>query len=284
MGILPGVISLLLSALSILKGCLEVSEGQDWPEKFNAIVYGTCNFLFRLPSIALFIMYFNEWAAIPLISVLFIILVLIVRYDERKTFSVTTSVLIAFMTPFISSDQANVYQRTDLNTSESDNERNCCHRRKLSAKLSTITTLLLSLIDLILYLLLKFDKSFKYNEDIILEKDTTEKLLLTFLLPMAGLAILSSCLYGLKVSEKKQKLISGFQLFGLVCLLIGAFTSAGFGILTTYRNNYLDTNRSQTTLLGTDVTPSINVSSTSPWPIVNTSTGRCSSIHVLENV
>ena len=236
-GILPGVISLSLSALSILKGCLDVSEGKDWHEKFTAIVYGTCNFLFRLPSVALLIMYFNEWATIPLISVFFTVSVLIVRYDERETFSVTTSVLISCMTPFISSDQANVYERTDLNTSQSDNERNSRHRRKLSAKSSIITTLLLVLINLILYLLLKFDKTFKYNEDIILKRETTEKLLSTFLLPMAGLATLSNCLYGLTVSEKHKKVKSGFQLFGFICIITGAFTTSCFGIQTLYTNN-----------------------------------------------
>ena len=108
------------------------------------------------------------------------------------------------------------------------------HRRKLSAKLSMITTPMLVLIYSILYLLLKFDKSFKYNEDIILKKDTTEKLLLTFLLPMAGLAMLSNSVYGLTVSEKRKKWKSGSQMMGLVCILTGAFTVSCFGILALY--------------------------------------------------
>ena len=215
-----------------------MSEARTSYEKFHTVVYGTCNFFFRLPTIAFAILYFDEWVLIPVIVVLLTNLVLVKRYDEknRKAFSVATSVVIACLTPFVSSDEANIYQRNDLKTSEPANETGTIHRKQLSAKLSMMTTPLLLLIDIALYILLKSDKSFKYNENIILERATSEMLLLTFMFPMAGLALVSNYLYGLKISEKRKKIKFCLHLSGLLMVLIGVVAISGFGSLTIYRN------------------------------------------------
>ena len=60
LGILPGILSLMLSSVSVLKGCLEVSEGRSWREKIQTLIYAACNMSFRIPSMSLAIIFFNE--------------------------------------------------------------------------------------------------------------------------------------------------------------------------------------------------------------------------------
>ena len=292
-GILPGVISLMLSALSLIKGSLEVSEARTSYDKLNTVVYGTTNFFFRLPTIAFAILYFDEWVLIPVIVVLLANFVLVKRYDEknRKAFSVATSVVIACLTPFVSSDEANIYQRNDLKTSESENKAGIIHRKQLSAKLSMMTTPLLLLIDITLYLLLKFDKSFKYNENIILERATSEKLLSTFMFPMAGLSLVSNYLYGLKISEKRKKIKFALHFSGLIILLIGGVVISGFGTLTIYRNNAssINSTKSSTDSTPIDITSEIVLSYTSTTSfavtseIVENPTGNKIYLHMVNN-
>lgn len=62
LGILPGIISFLTSLLSIMKGSLEISEGKNWQDKLNILVYAFANFIFRLPSISLLVLFFDEWS------------------------------------------------------------------------------------------------------------------------------------------------------------------------------------------------------------------------------
>ena len=123
-----------------------------------AFVYSMCNFSFRLPSIALAILFYNEWSLILFFPILLINLVLIIRYDEskRKELSVVTSVIIATITPFMSSDQTNLYQRKDVQTTSQIDETENKHRRKLAAKISMVISPMLWISNLILLVLLKY--------------------------------------------------------------------------------------------------------------------------------
>ena len=200
LGMLPGIMSLLLSTISIVKGCLEISEGRSWPEKIETIVYGVCNYAFRLPSYALAIMYFPEWA-LPMIPILFVAYIIqFMRYDarERKDFSFVTTLAIAPFTPFISSDQANIYQRTDIQHSlDNDPAMENKHRRILSSNLAMTTTCVLLLSNVALLLVLIYINDFKINDDVseTLRKETTISLLQHFLIPMSGITLLSNFLY-----------------------------------------------------------------------------------------
>ena len=192
--------SLLLSVLSIVKGCLEISEGRSWPEKIETIAYGGCNYAFRLPSYALAILYFREWA-ISMVLILFVAYIIqFVRYDthKRKGFSFVTTLAIALLAPFISSDQANIYQRKDIqNSLDNDKVMENKHRRILSSNLAMTTTCVLLLSNVALLLVLIYKNNFKIEEGIsnTLNKETTIAVLQYLLLPMAGLTLLSNFLY-----------------------------------------------------------------------------------------
>ena len=54
--------------------------------------------------------------------------------------------------------------------------------------------------DLVLFLLLRFDKSFDYNSEIILEENVTEKILSMFLLPLGCLVVVANLMYRQRLS------------------------------------------------------------------------------------
>ena len=155
-GILPGVISFLCSLLTILKGSLEISEGQTWEEKLFTLVYAFSNFVFRLPSLALLVLFFDEWSIGIVISLIIVNFFIIFRFDEdqRKNLSIFSSSIISTVSPFVSSDQANLYQRADMEVNHSISSTNKRYRKKLSANVTLITTLILIVCDVTLLLLL----------------------------------------------------------------------------------------------------------------------------------
>jgi hypothetical protein len=217
LGILPGILSLMISTLSILKGCLELSEGKSWKDKIHALIYAACNISFRLPSISLAILFYNEWAVALLIPVLICNLLLIVRYEKvkRKQFSIVTSVVISTLSPFVTCDQANLYQRVDLERSFVDSDQSAKYRKQLSASLSMLTSPLFFVSDLVLLLLLKYNKEFTYSKSIVLEKETTIYVLMTFILPMGAVTMISNFLYGMSTARKPIS-VSNYYAYGHV--------------------------------------------------------------------
>ena len=217
LGIIPGILSLTISLLSLLKGSIDVSEGRTWREKGITFVYAMSNYAFRLPSIALAILFFNEWSLLLFVPIVVINLVIVMRFDEekRKDLSVVTSVIIATISPFVLSDEANIYQIKDVNIDLVFNDTHNNYRRKLASRLSMVMSSMLLVSNLCLFLLLNYNPNFTYHADIILERATTEKILSIFLLPAWGLVMLSSYLYGRKIgvsNTDKGKLKEKFDI------------------------------------------------------------------------
>ena len=111
-GILPGILSLIMSSLVIIKGSLETAESSSFYEIVLVAGYAFCNFFYRLSSFALAVIYFKLWSIILFVSIAFVNVICILRYDvpKRADFSVVTSVVISMFTPFVSSDQTHEAQ------------------------------------------------------------------------------------------------------------------------------------------------------------------------------
>ena len=207
-GIYPGLFSLTISSLSILIGSLDISEGRIWQEKLIVFVYALCDYLFRLPTIALLVLYFGiEWSSIIFLSLIIVSLILMRWYDQlkRQEISTFTSVLLAPISPFIASDQANLYQRTDLN--ETSNK----HRRELSVLISMATISILFLSNIILYLLLVYKNDFitpSMETTLIMDKESTEKMLYMLLLPLGGFIVVSNLIYYIVILSCRKSTIN----------------------------------------------------------------------------
>jgi hypothetical protein len=241
LGILPGILSLTFSVLSLIKCSLDISESHVWHEKTTVFIYSLCNYAFRIPSIALAIMYFNEWSLILFILIVIINIILIARLDpqKRKDFSVVSSVVIATISPFVASDQANLYQRMDINTGKAQENSLNEDRRKLSAKTSLLISPLVIVCDVVLLVMLKYYSDFKFNQDIILEKQLTIKLLEMVLLPLGILVMLTNFMYYLVITPKKKgrgkyhfKMFC--QQFILFWILVGILASIVMSTISIY--------------------------------------------------
>ena len=95
--------------------------------------------------------------------------------------------------------------------------------------------------NLILLVLLKYDNEFTYNNDIILEKHTTENILSIFLLPLWAFVMLCCFFYGRKSHSKnttqengslKKKLRFYLPIAGAVAILFAV--TVLFGVLITH--------------------------------------------------
>ena len=229
LGILPGILSMLNSIVSLLKASLEISEGKSFEDKIYILIYAFTNYVFRLPSIALLILYFNEWAAAILAVILMANFIVIIRYDKekRKDFSVFSSAIIASVSPFISSDQTNLYARKDIQRVLPTDDESETHRKKLSALVSMVTTPLLLMGNITLLLLLEYTKDFKYSDDIKIEKLTVTSLLVKFFLPMGLITMLVNYLYGMHVSKDSNVVKYFFRCSVLILLFFGALATSG---------------------------------------------------------
>ena len=204
-GAFPGMFSLIISCLSLLKGSMDIAEEETWQGKGMACIYAMVNYTFRLTSMALAILYLDEWSLILFAIILITNLILILRFDptKRSSFSVVSSVMVASVTPFVASDQAHLFQQTKTSPECCMEENN--NRRKLASKTSMAVTICCLVADFILLILLKYNENFLYNSaiDAIMGKDDTEKVISLFLLPLGGLAIVAIFLYSPKRAPEK---------------------------------------------------------------------------------
>ena len=199
---------------------------------FFVMIYAFTNFTFRLPSIAISILFFDEWSIIVVIIIVIMNFIVIFRCDKnkRKEFSVFSSAIIATVSPFISSEQTNLYKRSDLQRQRSKNKGSETHRKKLSAKVAMVTSPLILISDITLLLLLNCDSDFKYSEEIKMEKGFAVKLLMKFLVPMGLLTMVVNYLYGKHFSKDKDSMKYFFRFSVLIFLFIGALTASGLAI------------------------------------------------------
>ena len=189
-----GIPSLAMSLVVILKGSLEIAECKSIGENLAVCGYAVCNFVFRLGSFALAIIYFKEWSILVFVIIATMNATCIIRYDasKRKVFSIVTSAVVGTFVPFVSSDQPHHYQRVSNGQTQSDAKEKSRKRRNLSSKMALWTTPVIFLSDVVLLCLLKYYPSFKYSEDIILQEETTIRLLTVLIFPVSICAIIAA--------------------------------------------------------------------------------------------
>ena len=259
LGALPGMLSLVMSAIVILKGSLEVVESTNWREKFVVCGYALSNFIFRLSSFVLSLMYFREWSALLFGTIFIINVTTIIRYDsgKRKRISVITSAIISMFTPFVSSEEPHLFQWKNSNLKHQNIEYSR-HRRNLSSRIAVYTFPPILTSNLALFCLLKYYPSYKYDQNIVLEKETTESIL-CLLLPIAASALLSAItfqkrqvhffmkrntsgmnffrvdvicqFYGRSILESKENIVHYLRYFGRILSVVLILTSFIYGII-----------------------------------------------------
>ena len=177
LGVLPGMLSLCISLVVILKGALDTVESINTKEKIFVCGYALCNFVFRLASYALAIMYFKEMSVILFLSIAIVNVTIIFRYDvpKRKDISVVTSAIISMFTPFVSSVEPHRFQLIHDTLVKDEAEEHQRNKKILSSKMAIVTWVIIFISDLILLVLIMHD-SFQYSDNIILTRDMTKNI------------------------------------------------------------------------------------------------------------
>ena len=193
LGAVPGILSLIISLVVILKGALDIVESTSTKEKVFVCGYALCNFVFRLTSYALAIMYFKEMSVILFLAIAIVNVTIIFRYDKpkRKDISVVTSAIISMFTPFVSSVEPHRFQLIDDVVTQEEAEEHTRHKKILSSKMAIVTWVLIIISDLLLLVLLMHN-SFHYSRDIVLTRDMTKNILYILIFPVGISALIAS--------------------------------------------------------------------------------------------
>ena len=204
LGMLPSLVSLLISCSVVLKGTLDLAGKLGLKDGIYLVVFAVTNSFFRITSFALAILHFKH-LSIALFLLLFLINCLtIVRHDEEevKSFSLLTSSVTSIFCPFLADEET---QWLNL-PNEDDKKKNCeeitrnRNRNELSAKIGLMTVPLILVSNLLLLLLLVYGGDFRYSLDIIVCRPTAIKILVLVELP-AGVAAIIACIFFLKANK-----------------------------------------------------------------------------------
>ena len=251
LGILPGVFSIMISTLIIIKGTLDLTGNMGFKERLRLGAYAMVNSIFRISSFALISMYLKYWSIGMYLGLFIANFVIMVRHtlQERSHFSVITSSVAAIFTPFAA------FKDTDWMDSplqgRTEDEKMAAkiaaaHRTTICYSLGIKTIPWVLVWDVLLLLLLVTDSGFKYPNDIILCSQTTVFLLAKIILPLGICALLSTVL--IKETEKEVTSQGGmFQVgkrikniarnAGLAFTVLMAIGAISTGLITTPRAN-----------------------------------------------
>ena len=216
LGPVPGVFSLSLSLLSVLKGSVAISEAKDAGEKLAVCVYTLCTIIFRTLSFTLLIIYFNEWSVMPILIIVLATIVVIIRFDKDKKTDVSmlTTVLISLFLPTALAKRPEAKQRK---ANAHIRDKNAENRIILTRKISSVTAPLIILLDIALIVILRYLPEYKIACDIVLPKETSIMMLTFFLVPIGAFSFVA----GLSIQEVKlaKRHYFGFILSAAVLLI-----------------------------------------------------------------
>ena len=198
LGPVPGVFSMSLSLISVLKGSIAISEATCPGEKLAVCVYTLCTIIFRTLSFTLFIIYFNEWSVLIVVIVMLATIVVIIRFDKDKKVDVSmlTTVLISVFMPTAVAKRPEAKQRK---SNANKRDKNAENRIILTRKISSITAPLIILFDILLLVILEYLPEYRIACDIVLPKHTSILLLTFFLVPIGAFSFIA----GLSIQEGK---------------------------------------------------------------------------------
>ena len=244
LGAFPGMFSLIMSVLSFIISSLDVAECDNWKDKFVYGSYAFCNGLFRIGSIVMLLTLFRFYTLRVFIPCLFFAsITAIIRFDRggRDNFSSLTTFLVGLFLPVAVSAEP---QKAQYLQEEENYDKEITEKRKsISGKISLLTSPVILLFDLVLFLKLIFMESFRIHCGLVSGVNDTKKVaikvLYLFLLPSGVASIASACVLSTlsrqektKVYRKRVLLVLG--ILSTIVLSLGVFTP-----IYIWQGNYL---------------------------------------------
>ena len=227
LGAFPAMFSLMMSVFSLIISSLDLAECGKWKDKFVFGSYAFCNGLFRIGSLALLLTLFRFYTLRALFPCLFFAsLTAIIRFDPdgRKNFSALTTLLVGVFLPVAVS--AEPQKAEFVRKDEADDEKTITNRMFISGRISLLTSPIILLFDLALFLFLLFMKDFKMNSEVVWDvNDTKEvaiKVLYLFMIP-SGIAAITSA-YILQTRPTRKTVLIVLGILSTAVLLLGIVT------------------------------------------------------------
>ena len=216
LGPLPGIFSMIMSVLSVVKGCIAISEAKGVKETIFTIVFGVCTILFRTLSYTAIIIYFNKFSILMLITIIVATVIVIYRMDknQKAEVSLLSTVLISLFVPIAFPKQP---EKKQLKEYQNEKRENIVFRNRMTRRISLVTLPIILCFDTLLFLLLKYHTSFKTADDIILSKESSALVLAIFVLPL-GIASLCAS-FSMRLGGLKKKHYFGILVTTLVFLI-----------------------------------------------------------------
>ena len=227
LGAFPAMFSLMMSVFSLIISSLDLAECGKWKDKFVFGSYAFCNGLFRIGSLALLLTLFRFYTLRALFPCLFFAsLTAIIRFDPdgRKNFSALTTLLVGVFLPVAVS--AEPQKAEFVRKDEADDEKTITNRMFISGRISLLTSPIILLFDLALFLFLLFMKDFKVNSEVVWDVDNTKevaiKILYLFIMP-SGIAAITSA-YILQTRPTRKKVLIVLGMLSTAVLVLGIVT------------------------------------------------------------
>ena len=204
-GAVPGVLSLVMSMISILRAAVDVAEESGWKQQLATAAFSMITAFFRIISYVLIIAYLNEWSVIMFAIMMIASITAIGRFkkEERAGFSVVTSVMLGIFIPCAFSEDPQINMRVSTHRNKTDTHVK--NKRILTSKTAMLTVPIILITDMIIWLLLLYSPYFKVVQDVsnVVSNETSALFIIMFLLPNGVMAFLLA--FSIRKGELKRK-------------------------------------------------------------------------------
>ena len=213
-----------MSVVCLIISCLDVAECENWKERLIFGSYAFCNGLFRVGSIVMILILFRYFTLGLLPLVFLASITAIMRYDPkgRKNYSFLATFLVGCFLPVAVSSEPHKaqYPQNEKSSHHTTNQNRMC----MSGKISLLILPIILLFDLILLLVLDFNKEFRLGSRLILGVDDVKNIsiivLYSFFLPTGVAAILSAYILSTRSTRKEVLVVLGVLSTSVLALSI----------------------------------------------------------------
>ena len=137
-----GTISLALSFLSLLKASISTMQLDGFHGTLNGAIFGIINLSYRIPALAIFVLYTKYWSTSLFLVLLLVNLITFTMYignNKLTHFKISSSIVMAIFLPTCVSRCPYKDQLVKDDASKEESTRNNYHKKRMSSLISLIT-------------------------------------------------------------------------------------------------------------------------------------------------
>ena len=218
LGALPGVISVVFSALTMIKHSVDLAEAQTTKEKVSYAAFCFSTIVFRLSSYILLVITFREMSA-PIFGLIAITtLSVIARFDWTKTrgLSLFTTYLVGLIIPSAVSEEP---QKTQLKGQTTITEEETKTRYRLTSRIVLWTIPIIIFFNGLLLVLVQYT-NYKLSSDLLMKEDYSKSCITTLVLLLVIPSGICSFISAILLKVEKHRMIATVALIAMAVLTL----------------------------------------------------------------